>query len=1234
MNGLLAATSGGPSAKAKVSTSRGDLAGEQGESKDRRLNSVFGSIPKKAPRPILEPAQPWEPDSPLCDWHSPGEQTQGAQGAAAAAVPAGSSQEAAKEDNALTNVPSCDSQDSPRDSQVSAHLDHFKPPRSRPKFYGARDDIVEDEASSQRPRSGWFSSPLDFGRMSTANTRLTTATTYSRFQRLTRMHLLSIPSAHQQVHLDSLQRRGRNRCSGLQKCAQMLADSVQFTILTTLLTVVALFGDDFRLAATHKDMDPLFDGITIICILVFGTEVVVMSLGRAGYFKSFFFYLDAISTVTMLIDVTVISEYVLCGGGDSGVQRTGKAGRAGARVGRTVRVVRLLRVMKLYKAFKHHLQERRRQQGKDKTGPGEEARQDSEDELEMRVGNTLADLTTRRVIVMVLVMLLVVPFFQAGGAAPPTFQHSAQYSMNLVYQSWMRWCPSNSSTALTCLQPSEALSQDGSSFSLQERASRRIYEDYLLSFIYGHHTGDFHWKLIWAGLLSEAIAPSQADGATSATKAATDAISRAAPLGQERYLGEKAAPVGDWNALHADPAWLAPLVPLSDSITERLAQPWVERCQQHHGVSLAEGLEAERPTYCSVERHLRCSEYLFDAPTAAGPEDKRHLSMIFAFDKRAQTTLEARLNMALTIALCVVIAGTSVAFNRDAEQYVLTPLAQLIVKLQAVSNNPLDAMTLGDKEYRRSKADKAAAKAAAAARKAMEANQNICRRCLRRVATSMKRRKTQPVETVIIEQTIVKLGGILVWAYGEAGADVVSRNLRGTKYGDGSLEIKAQFPASTVEVIVGSCGLRDFPVLLDTLKTEVTVLVNAICEIIHALADEYNGAPHRNFGSCGEASFLLIWRLSGHPRHLRSKLADMAALSVIRLTHKIATVPTLDAFEHHPALQCTPGLQRQGDGTYRPQLGISLHCGYVSECAIGTEHTLEALYVSPIITVASQLQAAAIAPYNAGNILTHTVVAFLSHEMAMLCRLIDHVCMSPAKTPLRLFTMDLDVSKATRRLDALSGCGKPQSAVEEYKSIKTRQLPSATDRFTVRQIRDDEKTAKFAEEYTVWDEFCSAQELLNLRESFDPDFFLRFSTAYRNYEAGQWQVARDLLVTCHPKNTFVKLPAPPDMTEDTWPDDGPTRALLSFMKRTNNVPPEAWKGHRRLDRNNSLSDSVGPTSGAEVGGVTGVAASGASLQTDDAIPFEPPEDGQIQKSTSYAPGEMYPSERRERAIVG
>ena len=51
-----------------------------------------------------------------------------------------------------------------------------------------------------------------------------------------------------------------------------------------------------------------FNYITITTMVVFGVEVIINTLGKQGYLFGFFFFLDVLSTVTLVLDLTYAAE--------------------------------------------------------------------------------------------------------------------------------------------------------------------------------------------------------------------------------------------------------------------------------------------------------------------------------------------------------------------------------------------------------------------------------------------------------------------------------------------------------------------------------------------------------------------------------------------------------------------------------------------------------------------------------------------------------------------------------------------------------------------------------------------------------------------------------------------------------------------------------------------------------------------------------------------------------------
>ena len=126
-----------------------------------------------------------------------------------------------------------------------------------------------------------------------------------------------------------------------------------------MVTIWALFSDDIRVLATNSYHDDVFYILVLFCFSIFVLEIIFSSIGVNEYFLGFYFWLDIISTLTILLDVGWIQEALFGSGSGlailSGVQlaraaRASKIGSRAARIVRIIRLIRLIRVVKLYKA--------------------------------------------------------------------------------------------------------------------------------------------------------------------------------------------------------------------------------------------------------------------------------------------------------------------------------------------------------------------------------------------------------------------------------------------------------------------------------------------------------------------------------------------------------------------------------------------------------------------------------------------------------------------------------------------------------------------------------------------------------------------------------------------------------------------------------------------------------------------------------------------------------------------
>ncbi len=71
----------------------------------------------------------------------------------------------------------------------------------------------------------------------------------------------------------------------------------------TIITVYSLFGDDVRQLCFTADADPVFYILTCISFIAFALEIVLACLCKDDYWLGFYFWLDLISTVSLITDI-------------------------------------------------------------------------------------------------------------------------------------------------------------------------------------------------------------------------------------------------------------------------------------------------------------------------------------------------------------------------------------------------------------------------------------------------------------------------------------------------------------------------------------------------------------------------------------------------------------------------------------------------------------------------------------------------------------------------------------------------------------------------------------------------------------------------------------------------------------------------------------------------------------------------------------------------------------------
>lgn len=249
-----------------------------------------------------------------------------------------------------------------------------------------------------------------------------------------------------------------------QELVKTIFESEVMIVIMLILTIWALYGEDLKIACTDKDADLAFEVIISLAFFLFMLEMIAQAFYNDDYFNipkywtgkkdeneettpnssflerfqfgSFYFWLDFVATLSLLLDMQwIIGDSLMnkINGSDTiDANNPAEASRAtttSAKVVRVIRMVRLVRIAKLYKygaklkneqlaAFLDFTAEEH-SSFDDKsidTAASTKASSSSVEndnnpniaEEESQVGRLMRDLVNKRVLIMVLVLLLVI----------------------------------------------------------------------------------------------------------------------------------------------------------------------------------------------------------------------------------------------------------------------------------------------------------------------------------------------------------------------------------------------------------------------------------------------------------------------------------------------------------------------------------------------------------------------------------------------------------------------------------------------------------------------------------------------------------------------------------------------------------------------------------------------------------------------------------------------------------
>jgi class 3 adenylate cyclase len=380
-----------------------------------------------------------------------------------------------------------------------------------------------------------------------------------------------------------------------------------------------------------------------------------------------------------------------------------------------------------------------------------------------------------------------------------------------------------------------------------------------------------------------------------------------------------------------------------------------------------------------------------------------------------------------------------------------------------------------------------------------------------------------PTEIVLIGKAIAKFGHLLNIGFGEAGVEIISRNLR-----QGHGEFNPVAKGKKINAIFGFCDIRNFTDLCEVLRQETMVFTNKVAEIVHNECHRADGDVNKNIGD----AFLLVWKVksvlveqkdrthssftgvqmalkqaqqsankssrrvvkakrrrASYVHHLSKKenIVDEALQAFIKIRE------ILDASDHVQEYSNNPQLQERIPN-FKIRLGYGLHVGWAIEGAIGSRYKVDASYLSPHVNIAARLEAAT-KQYGVSMLLSEAFYNQLSEETKSQCRPLDRVTLKGSAVPMNLYTHDLQGNQS---------------------NLPVNVLPESRKNFPVENTTNAN--------IPLW------------------------KTIFMTYIGGFWEKCKEDLIIYRTAN----------------PDDSPSLVLWDFLRSQNFVMPEEWKNQGKL----------------------------------------------------------------------
>ena len=505
---------------------------------------------------------------------------------------------------------------------------------------------------------------------------------------------------------------------------------------------------------------------------------------------------------------------------------------------------------------------------------------------------------------------------------------------------------------------------------------------------------------------------------------------------------------------------------------------------------------------------------------------------IAVFNNKYVNRLNALLSLIKTILACVVLYFVDFWFSTDLIKMVLAPTDAMVERVKLISENPLQVIHDEEKKQIEKVIEEEK-------EKTKEKDNKVTCFCNSLNNSQSEDKEKHLLETEILENTISKIGALLALSLGDAGAEIISQNIKENLSG----YVNPMIPGKKVCAIYGFCDVRNFTGLTEILQEKVMLFVNDIADIVHQNAFQYGGSANKNIGD----AFLLVWKFDNKFTYISKKnnelkvynceqvnqICDMALISIIKMFADIEKSKEIRKFRNIEEI-----VEKFGKNPIKIGFGINL--GWSIEGAIGSNFKLDASYLSPNYNMANTCEERT-KIYGVDLVMTDKFVENLSNEAQKNTRILD-ICYDEDE-PIGFYTVDFDTSELLNEEEELdldievnveTNKKENKSNMKKIKRFKRR----------IERRKNIEMATSIPPKKYFWNDFEQGdKDWERMRMDFSDDFFKYYNKGFDEFHFGDWSIARKLL------EKVLKI-------KD---DDKPTKRMLEIMAKYKYKKPENFR---------------------------------------------------------------------------